>query len=508
LGILEPGRNCWRIEQADRAAVLYDAADYYRRLRVSLLEARRSIAIVGWDFDAGILLDPEADDRTLGQLLRDCVEQTPELEVRVLIWSVGVIHGPGAPLPLLLGADWEQHPRITLRLDSEHPIYAAHHQKIVVIDDVLAFSGGIDLTIERWDTCAHRVCDPGRRNPDGTSYGPVHDLQMAVSGRAARAIGDLVRHRWKSATGEVLDPVAVDAAHWPDGLDPDFKATSVAIARTAPRWGEHHGTIENARLAEDALAAARTLVYIEAQYLTTAAIGRVLMRLLALADGPEIIVVMTKSSRSSVEHYIMGHNRDRLVRRLKRVDRYGRLRLYYPENQEGGESCEILVHAKLMIVDDIFLRIGSANLNNRSVGLDTECDLAIEARTKAERASIAAIRHRLVAEHLCLEPEEVAEAVAREGSLSRVIDTMQCRCRCLKPLEIDAKGSTRPVLLTAILDPIKPFEPAWLLNRRKRLHDTIGRGLQSVSLSRRSLARKVNLLRPKTTPPIASGTRK
>ena len=81
-------------------------------------------------------------------------------------------------------------------------------------------------------------------------------------------------------------------------------------------------------------------------------------------------------------------------------------------------------------------------------------------------------------------------------------------CRCLKPLEIDPEGSTRPVIGTAVLDPARPFEPSWLLSRRKRLHATVGRSLQSARPARESLARNVASLTAKTSAPIASGTRK
>jgi phosphatidylserine/phosphatidylglycerophosphate/cardiolipin synthase-like enzyme len=509
LSILAEGRNCWRIEKADKAAVLIDAAPYFEHLQSALLQARRSILIIGWDFDASIKLRPEDDPRTLGELLRECVEANEELEVRVLVWSIGVVHGPGAPFPLLFGAEWHNHPRIHVKLDTEHPVYAAHHQKIVAIDDRIAFAGGIDLTIERWDTGEHRTDHPGRVCPDGTPYGPVHDLQMAVSGDAARAIGDLARHRWRSGTGEALLPPDGCGDTWPADLVPDFTATEVAIARTAPAWGDHRGAREGAALAGDALAAARSLIYIEAQYLTTASVGRVLMRQLAAPEGPEIVVVVTKSSHSKVEHYVMGNNRDRLLRRLKKVDRYGRLHVLYPVNGPQEDCKEILVHSKLLLVDDVFLRIGSSNLNNRSLGLDTECDLAIEARSEAERLTIRSICHRLLAEHVCVSYEEVAQAAREETSLVRLIARFNgTSCRCLKPLDVDPDGSTRPVLGTAILDPAKPFEPSWLLRRRKRLHATFGRSLQSIRLSRASLARNVSSLAANTRPPIASGTRK
>ncbi len=48
-----------------------------------------------------------------------------------------------------------------------------------------------------------------------------------------------------------------------------------------------------------------------------------------------------------------------------------------------------MVHSKVMIVDDGFLRVGSANLNNRSMGADTECDLAFEASCDEHREFIA-----------------------------------------------------------------------------------------------------------------------
>src|SRR5688500_7713902 len=156
--ILKEGRNCWRIASAKRAAVLIDAADYYAALEKALRKARRSIIIVGWDFDAGIKLRPnDPGCSKLGDFLRSLVEQRPELHIRVLVWSVAVLHAPGAPLPLLLGAPWEKHPRIRVRLDREHPIYGAHHQKMVCIDDTIAFVGGMDLTIRRWDTTEHRA---------------------------------------------------------------------------------------------------------------------------------------------------------------------------------------------------------------------------------------------------------------------------------------------------------------------------------------------------------------
>jgi phosphatidylserine/phosphatidylglycerophosphate/cardiolipin synthase-like enzyme len=468
--ILRPGDNCWRVEPASRAAALVDACAYYAALDKALRQARRSVIIIGWDFDGRIKLradDP--DSPALGPFLRQLVEARPELEIHILIWSVAVLHAPGDPVELVIGAEWQKHPRLQLRLDRQHPIYAAHHQKIVIVDDTLAFVGGIDLTVERWDTPAHAAEEFCRANPDGTLYTPVHDIQMVVEGEVARAVAAHARQRWKIATGEELHPCEDGESAWPADLAPEFADTRVAIARTAPPWAEQPPIHEVARLTADAIVAARDTIYIEAQYLSAHSVGNLLAGTLALSDGPEVVIVLTRSSHGLVEHALMGQNRDRLLRKLKKSDRHGRLRVFYPVVPKGQEFCEVLIHSKLMIVDDAFLRIGSANLNNRSIGLDTECDLAIEASRDEERRAIRALRERLLAEHLDVRPEEVAAAAKREGSLVRAIDRLNRPdgrgLRGFPAMQED--GPTAPFLGTAILDPKHPFEPLRFLRKKR-----------------------------------------
>jgi phosphatidylserine/phosphatidylglycerophosphate/cardiolipin synthase-like enzyme len=460
--ILRPGDNCWRVEPASRAATLVDACAYYAALEQALRGARRSVIIIGWDFDGRIKLradDPDAP--ALGPFLRELVEARPELEIRILIWSVAVLHAPGDPVELVLGAEWQNHPRLQLRLDRQHPIYAAHHQKIVVIDDNLAFVGGMDLTVERWDTPEHLAGDPRRIRPDGTPYTPVHDIQMAVEGAVARAVAAHARHRWQVATGEELQPCEDGGTAWPADLAAEFTNTRVGIARTAPPWAEQPPIQEVAKLTADAIVAARDSIYIEAQYLSAHSIGNLLAGTLGLSDGPEIVVILTCSSHGFVEHALMGRNRDRLLRKLRKADRHRRLRVCYPVVPNGAEFSEVLVHSKLMIVDDRFLRVGSANLNNRSIGLDTECDLALEASHAEERRAVRRLRERLLAEHLGVAPEDVAAATKRERSLVGAIDRLnrydQRGLRGFPAMLED--GPTAPFLGTGVLDPKQPFRP-------------------------------------------------
>jgi phosphatidylserine/phosphatidylglycerophosphate/cardiolipin synthase-like enzyme len=458
--VLRPGRNCWRVTRARRAAVLIDACNYYTRLEQALRQAERSVLIIGWDFDGRIQLCPNREDcPPLGEFLHELAEARPELEIRILVWSAAVVHASGAPVPLLMGAPWEDHPRITLRLDQHHPLYAAHHQKLVAIDDAIAFVGGIDLTVGRWDTCAHSEVDRFRAGPDGAAYRPVHDVQMVVDGEAARCIAEVARERWRVATGEVLNAPELESDLWPSDLTPDFTETPVAIARTAPAWDESPGVQEISALTEDLLSAARHSIYIETQYFTADCVRSFLEKSLAAKHGPEIVVVVKRVSDGRLEQLVMGNNRDRLIRDLRQADRHNRLRIYYPVVAGKEEPCEVLVHAKVAIIDDEIVRIGSANLNNRSMGLDTECDLAIEAANERQRRTIADLRSRLLAEHLDCSPKEIAEAVAEHGSLIRAIEACSRSTRGLRHFpETDLDGPTKPITGTGLLDPDRPLE--------------------------------------------------
>ncbi|WEX09476.1 phospholipase D-like domain-containing protein [Chelativorans sp. AA-79] len=456
--ILAPGRNCRQIATAHRASFLVDAESYFGALEKALRGATRSVFIVGWDFDARIQLRPQdgPDAPTLGAMLRHLVENQPDLEIRILVWSLAAVHAPGASIPLVFGAEWEEHPRIHLRLDTHHPIQAAHHQKIVIIDDSLAFVGGMDLTIGRWDTPQHVRDDPRRHWPDGSPCSPVHDLQMALDGPAARAVARVARDRWRRAVGEEVPFMEVEE-RWPENLAVDFTEVPVAIARTVPGLGGRRGVEEIAALTDDLLCAAERSIYIEAQYFTARRLRKILRQVLSPPDGPEIVVVCTRHANGIIERFIMGANRERLLRSLKRWDRHGRLRVYCPVLDGLEDDGAMLVHAKLMIADDRFLRIGSANLNNRSMGLDTECDVVIEADRAQTGEAIALCRDRLIAEHLGVELAQVRETMQREGSLIRTIEKLNSRSgRCLCPLTIDP-GPRHSFPGTRLLDPERPF---------------------------------------------------
>ncbi|WP_158032249.1 phospholipase D-like domain-containing protein [Rhizobium rhizosphaerae] len=466
-GIIRVGENAWRSVKAERLAFLIDAARYYQVLDESLRRAEREILIVGWDFDPDICLRPDLPDSpTLGTILESLVDANPLLQVRILVWAMGPIYS-GKSLKLFRRSGWPQHPRIELRFDGRHPIRGSHHQKMVSIDDRIAFLGGIDLTARRWDDDRHLPDNPLRVTPKGEAYEPVHDMQAMLSGPAAIGVGDLIRLRWRGAVGPIeapglAAPDAVEAADiWPDSIKPDLTDCRVAIARTEPDGPDHDGHQESISLLKDALKAARKHVYIEAQYLASFGIADIIARHLENPEGPEILIVVSRISHGFIEKIMMGNNRDRLIRQLKRRDPYDRFRVMYSVvPKAGGGEQEVLVHSKLVVVDDVFLRIGSSNLNNRSEGLDTEADIAVEAVSETHRQAITALRDRLLAEHLDVTPEAVSRSIAETGSLLDGVEAVNHNLRGLRHFDVDvAKGAVDPIPGTAIVDPHRPFRP-------------------------------------------------
>lgn len=471
LDVLKPGLNCWRTAMAARASVLFDAEDYFAALDAALPKAKRSITIIGWNFDASIRLRRNLDgtqSEPLGDLLRRLVEATPSLEIRILIWTLSTLHAPGAAGPLLFGAPWQDHPRISLRLDSPNPIYGAHHQKIVVIDDSLAFVGGIDLTVHRWDSSRHCPHDPRRRD-NGAEYDPVHDVQIAVDGGAALCLGDLARERWRAATGESFARAKSHDA-WPAELQPDFRNVRAAIARTMPRRGLRRGIREAERLNHDAIRAARHSILIECQYFADRKVATLLAERLEEPDGPEVVVLVPRDGHGRVERWIMDGNRDRVIRLLMRADRFGRFGAFYPTVRSAEGEDEVFIHSKVVIVDDVFLRVGSSNFNRRSTGLDSECDLALQADGREAKRGVASVRARLLAEHLDADAATLAEAIEASGGLLAAIAQTPGGERNLRPFDhIRRDGPTGLRLGTRLLDPRGPIRLASLFAPRRSL---------------------------------------
>ncbi|BEV15867.1 VTT domain-containing protein [Herbaspirillum sp. DW155] len=524
-GLLQPGRNCWRREHADRFRLLIDAADYFRALRTALLNARRSVYILGWDIDSRTVLVPGVTDdgmpAQLGDLLHALAERQPDLHLHVLNWDYAMLYALEREWMMARKPGRPRNKRLHFRTDARHPVGASHHQKIVVIDDKLAFVGGLDLTRCRWDTPEHLPDHPLRRDPDGRPYAPFHDVQAMVDGDVARALGELARRRW-SLAGYAECRVPVPHAltlpaedPWPQDVQADLCDLYVGISRTEPAYEDRAGVFEVRELYLDAIAGARECLFFENQYFTSNVLSEAIGARLRESQGPEVAVISPQTQSGWLEQATMGALRARIHHRLKSaLENQGRqadarYQMYCPHLPGLEDGCCLNVHSKVFAMDDRLFSVGSANMSNRSMAFDTECNLTVEvqgdAAKQAEiRSAIALMRNRLLAEHLGVAPGDVQAALQQERSLHAAIACLrQPERRELRPLdprlipELDALTQDN-----AVFDPERPISPDEIVDayvprsaRKPVPRRMIGLGVLAVALVAFALAWRFTPLR-------------
>ena len=460
--LLIPDHTCWRVGHADQFACIIDAADYFKHAKSAMLRAQHRIMLIGWDFDARMTF--ERGDKNLlgpnqlGAFLYWLLWKRPSLEIYLLKANLRLIRafdGIWYGVTPVSVVNRLSSTRMHFAIDGAHPTGSVHHQKIAVIDDAVAFCGGIDFTLDRWDTPAHDHHNNSRRTL-GRSYGPRHEVAAAVDAAAARDLGELARDRWRTATGQSLEPVEVKHVAWPSKLKPTLRDVDVGIARTLPALKRRPEVREVEALNLAAIAAARHTIYLENQYLASRDLVDALAARLKEPDGPEIVIVLPRSSESRLEQQAMDSARHLLIQVLWAADDYRRLGLYWPVTDGGAP---IYIHSKVVVVDDRLLRIGSSNLNNRSMGFDSECDLAIEsAREDTDRADVGrqvtSIRNHLLSEHLGVSVEEFDEALLRCGSLLKAVEGLRGEGRSLHEFtEATVSDEASPLAENDLMDP-------------------------------------------------------
>ncbi|MEO6093857.1 MAG: phospholipase D-like domain-containing protein [Novosphingobium sp.] len=466
--------SVWRYARATRAHLVVDAADYFEIAREAMYKARQSVFLIGWDFDTRIRLAGgrrwwnrarrEHYPARLGAFAVWLVRRRLRVRLRVLVWNFGAIKFflRGTMIVDLLR--WRKNRGISIRLDSAHPVGCSHHQKIVTIDDKVAACGGIDMTGDRWDTPEHRDDDPRRRRPSGRHYGPWHDVTMLMEGDAANALADLGRERWRNACGETLLPCRTQAeSPWPDRVEAEFENVEIGISRTRAAWRDLPEVREIEALFVEQIARARRFVYAETQYFASRRIAEAIAHRLAEPDPPEFLLINPLSAHGWLEQTAMDGARVRLLHSVLAHDHARRFHIFMPYTAHGAP---IYVHAKLTIVDDEVLRVGSANMNNRSMGLDTECDVFLDAARPANAhigPAIERIRHRLLAEHCGLEPDDIGGLIERAGSMAAMIEAAPRHRKRLNRFELRPLSDAEKALAdSSLLDPERPaeiFEP-------------------------------------------------
>ena len=374
--------------------VLIDGANALPRMAEAIRSAKRHVHVCSWhlepDFDPG-----PRKASPVRELLADVAERVP---VRVLVWA-------GAPVPVFqprraaVRAARERLMRgtkIRCELDACTRMMHCHHEKLVIVDDELAFVGGIDLTAlagDRYDTSAH----PHKEDEIGW-----HDASSLLRGPIVRDVAAHFALRWEATAGEAL-PLPEDL--------PEAGDVTVQFVRTVPEGAYRvlpRGEFSVLETYIRALRSAQRLIYLENQFLWSPEIVHILEGKLRNPPSDDFrVVVLLPHKANNGQDDTRG-----MLGRLVAADAGARRFLATTILSRSGErSGPLYVHAKIGIVDDAWLAIGSANLNEHSLFNDTEVDVVT-----CDPGLARATRLRLWQEHL--ERSDV------DGDPARVIDSL------------------------------------------------------------------------------------
>lgn len=486
----------YRTTAVDEMGVLIDGANYYRELYRAMLRAERSIVMSGWQFDTGVALLRGDDAKgaeaptDLLHLLKHLCETRPWLQVWILAWDFHPILAMEREWMQKLVFDWAIPRKLSFIYDSNHAPRGAHHQKFITLDGELSFVGGMDVCEDRWDECSHLMNNP-LRTSRGEHYKPFHDVQAVVRGEEfAGAINELFVGRWERAGGEPFDPAALRprgtfAKHALTDAVP-IPAKTITITRTDPHRLPENRDKPCTEILEELVAgitAARKLIYVETQYFSSHTIAEAFERRMRAPALPRlnVVMVLNPEGESWREVLAMGLSQAQLIDRLRRVARETGHRLGFYVTVPRCEAHEApgrttYIHSKVMIIDDRWLNIGSANLNNRGMGVDTELNVTVQGDEPELIDAIAGLRVTLLAEHLGgAQVREVETLVATLDAAIEGRDQRACRLR-FHPSPTEAEKTA-----LALIDPqLIPFDPDHVEPEEPDLLQTMGRAFRQL----------------------------
>jgi phosphatidylserine/phosphatidylglycerophosphate/cardiolipin synthase-like enzyme len=367
--------------------ILIDGARFLPRLAHELERAQSHVHIAGWHLSTQLALVRDGERTVLIELLAELAQR---VAVRVLLWA-------GAPLPLFRPSRAEMRALadrlagvgVEVALDAKERPLHCHHEKLVVVDGRVATVGGIDLTAfwgDRYDSSAH---------PYRPGFG-WHDAAALLQGPV---VGDVAEHfalRWGEVTGQ--SPPA------PPPREPAGEE-ELQLVRTIPERVYRAAPRGQFRIVESylgAIAAAERLIYLESQFLWSPELIEVLAEKLEQPPSDDFRIVVVLPAHPDSGNDESRGQVGRLVDAAGGSNRFLACALY---SREGRRSSLVYVHAKIGIVDDRWLTLGSANLNEHSFFNDTEVNIVSRDPTLARET-----RERLWSEHLELPLDQVQGA--------------------------------------------------------------------------------------------------
>lgn len=474
--IFKQGENCWATSAASYAAPLIDCGNYYKALHSSIVKAKHSIFIVGWDIDSRIrLLRGEDDIRSdapsvVSDLLAWKAKQSPDIRIYLLRWDSSLAFFAQREMWAKEVWDEKTPDNVQTELDDTIPMGGSQHQKIVVIDDELVFSGGMDISTNRWDTRDHAVNSEERKGPDGT-YGPLHDVQIVSAGPVVERFCELVRWRWLRVAQ--AEPIAVreDAQTaidsplpdaWPTDFEPWFEKVHCALARTIPFMDEVEPVQEVRHMLLDLIAQAERVIYIENQFTSRQEIAEALNRRLKEKPNLHVIIVSSYEPKGKFECEAFWAGRIEFKKILEDGISPDRILMSYSSiTNEIGISATKRIHSKVMTVDDNYLVIGSSNISNRSMSLDTEIDMVLFGNCEDNRRQISRVRDDLLAEHTGRTLNDVSALMTQKNPVRALMEGQLAHGYVLTQVrdEIFTDQASGKNFFSSLSDPEEPLIP-------------------------------------------------
>lgn len=244
--LLKIGKNCESIEESEKVTFLIDGKDYFHAVREAIKNARHSVYIQSWDINSELVLERDSVDDpypvTLGDFLNEIAMEKDGLNIYILNWDFTALFMLDRELLPVYRLDWKTHERVYFSLDDQQPSGASQHQKVVVVDNSVAFVGGLDLTKGRWDTQEHIPRNSKRDVKGGEIVVPYHDVQIMLAGLVAGKLGNAFRNDWLKATGKTIRETGVVRSHdiWPVDVPVDIQKTELGICYTSPEFNGSH----------------------------------------------------------------------------------------------------------------------------------------------------------------------------------------------------------------------------------------------------------------------------
>jgi phosphatidylserine/phosphatidylglycerophosphate/cardiolipin synthase-like enzyme len=466
------------VYETAETGLLVDACDYYRAFYRTACQARHYILLAGWQFDSEVRLLRGAEEKQVAgevrflSFLESLCEATPDLEIYILAWDFSAVFSLEREWFQEVIFNWSTNERMHFRFDGMHAAGATHHQKFIIIDGRISFVGGMDICSSRWDDRHHSKENPERVDIDGTPYGSYHDIQTYHTGPVVKVLLDLFAKRWLDSGAQALKLPAADTRITLDKSQLfQLPTHQVAVSRTQVGLPQarRQDIYEIRRLFLDAIMSAEQLIYLENQYFSSQALYWALVARMTAPHRPRIQIVMILPDRLPLtEEVFLGLPQFKILRSLQQVaEKTGHvLSVYSSALVDEGKRLMTFIHSKLLLVDDRFLTVGSANATNRSMGLDTELNVSWEASDPAAQselvAAIRGVRTSLLAEHAGLhgkgEGQRFEDISNLTNHLDCLVDDHNARLCRYEP-DPSLKDSEWPEALEAVAKVVDPGKP-------------------------------------------------